>query len=142
MTYQRPRTGIIAVLDGREYPASVEGGQVTLTSPGDPVDPRFTRTAGGWEFVVTLDVLERLDEVTTRAEHLGHDCLVVGISPEGSAGLYYLGPDKTRAAADGFVQIDPGTWAKNTQVGDLTNFREHHADLLFPIWLNQAPSRS
>ncbi|GAA3022694.1 hypothetical protein [Actinokineospora globicatena] len=139
MTYQRPRTGIIALLDGREYPAtSPERGEVTLTALVDPVDPRFTQTPTGWQAVVALDSLDRLDEVTTRADHLGHECLVVGISPEGSAGLYYVGPDKSKASTDGFVQIDPGTWAKNTPIATLTNFREHHTDLLFATWLHQS----
>ncbi|WP_026424588.1 hypothetical protein [Actinokineospora inagensis] len=137
MTYQRPRTGIIATLDGRDYPAThpTDTGHVTLFAATDPADPRFTPTPTGWQAVFPLTALDRLDEVTTRADHQGHECLVVAISPTGSAGLYYLGPDKSRAAADGFVQLDPGTWAKNTPLTTLTRFREHHADLLFPHWI-------
>ncbi|GAA3007355.1 hypothetical protein [Actinokineospora diospyrosa] len=139
MTYQRPRTGIIATLDGREYPATLaDQGQVTLLSTTDPADPRFTHTPSGWHSTIPAAALERLDEVSTRADHLGHECLVVGISAQGSAGLYYLGPDKSKAAADGFVQIDPGTWAKNAPITELTNYREHHADLLFTTWLTHS----
>ncbi|PPK67979.1 hypothetical protein V5P93_007325 [Actinokineospora auranticolor] len=135
MTHQRPRTGLYALLDGREYAAGQpENGQVALHSAVDPQDTRFKAGSSGWRAVVPVDACERLDEVTTRANHLGHECLVVGITPEGSVGLYYVGPDKTRATADGFVQIDPGTWAKNVPIHEITRFREHHVDLLFPEW--------
>ncbi|GLZ37491.1 hypothetical protein [Actinokineospora sp. NBRC 105648] len=135
MTYQRPRNATVALVDGREFEATRSGDVVTLHAVTDPHDPRFTGTPTGWEAQVALTDCERLDEVTTRADHLGHECLVVGIAADGSTGLYYLGPDKTKAAADGFVQIDPGTWAKNVPVHELTRLREHHADLLFPEWI-------
>ncbi|WP_018686725.1 hypothetical protein [Actinokineospora enzanensis] len=135
MSYQRPRNGVVAVLDGREFFAThPEGGQVVLSCAVDPGDPRFSQVVGGWQAVLPVAALERLDEVTTRVDHAGHECLVVGITAEGSVGLYYLGPDKAKAAADGFVQIDPGTWAKNAPIHEVTRMREHHADLLFAEW--------
>lgn len=119
MTY--PRTGVFAVVDGREHAVESypERGVVPLS------DGR----------VVPLSECERLAEVTTRADYRGHECQVVGLAPDGSVGLYYLGPDKARAAADGFSQIDPGTWAKNVDVHEVERWREHHADLLFDEWV-------
>ena len=35
---------------------------------------------------------------------------------------------------DGFVQIDPGTWAKTVNVYNLDSVHEHHADLLYERW--------
>lgn len=120
MTFQRPRTGVFVLVDGQEreaesFPAN---GFVTLRGGGS----------------VPVAECARVDEVTTRADYRGHECQVVGISDEGSVGLFYLGPDKAKAAADGFVQVDPGTWAKNVNVHELSRFREHHADLLFSEW--------
>ncbi len=137
MNYQRPRNGIVALVGGREFAVESHpaGGVVALLSDTDLGDDRFVLGATGWRAEVPVAECERLDEVTTRAEHRGHECLVVGIDATGSTGLYYLGPDKTRAAADGFVQIDPGTWAKNVSIHDVVRLREHHADLLFADWV-------
>lgn len=76
----------------------------------------------------------RRTEVTTRAEYLGHPCQVVGISPDGSVGLYYLGEDLERAQADGFELTADFRWAKTVHVYDLARYQEHHADLYFEQW--------
>ncbi|MGQ0838433.1 hypothetical protein [Actinokineospora sp.] len=110
-----------------------ENGVVILRS--DTQGSGFVWDNGTWRAEVSIVDCERLDEVTTRADYLGHECHVVGIAEDGSTGLYYLGPEKSKAAADGFVQIDPGTWAKNVSVRELSRLREHHADLLFADWV-------
>ncbi|WP_436492907.1 hypothetical protein [Actinokineospora sp. HUAS TT18] len=120
MTYPRPRTGVYATVAGQELEAVSypENGVVTLR--------------GGR--VVPLSECDRVDEVTTLVNYRGHECQVIGIGDDGTVGLYYVGPHKADAAADGFVQIDPGTWAKNVEIGEVSRYRERHTDLLFPAW--------
>jgi hypothetical protein len=134
MTGQRPRDGVFALVDGREYRAesAPEGGVVTLVSDG-PADPALFRQDqdGRWRAQVPVDRCDRVDEVTTWALYQGHDCQVVAIEKDGSVGLYYLGPDKAKAARDGFVQTDPGIWARTVNVYELARVWEHHRDLLF-----------
>jgi hypothetical protein len=139
MTYQRPRTGIYATVDGQEYEAEglPENGVVTLVSRAAESSERFTRDEenGVWRAEVLTRECERLAEVVTHAQHKGHDCHVVSIGDDGSVGLYYDGPDKAQAEQDGFVQVDPGTWAKTVSVFELYTYTEHHRDLLFAEWV-------
>jgi hypothetical protein len=125
MTYTRPRSGVYATVDGVEYLCNdyPQDDQVLLISH----DPENLAN-------VHIDQCERLADVTTRADYLGHRCQVVSIAPNGDVGLYFLGDDKSAARKDGFVQVDPGTWAKTVNIYDLQNFHEHHADLLYERW--------
>jgi hypothetical protein len=141
MTFSRPRSGIFAVVGGREYAAESypDNDVVVLVgeAPDNPDPQLFERDEprGRWRAEVLTDDCERLDEVTTRARHRGHECQVVAIEPDGSTGLYYLGPDKSKAARDGFVQIESGLWAKTVNIYELDDFGEHHVDLLYERWL-------
>lgn len=142
MTFTRPRAGVVAVVGGREHTAESypDGGIVTLVSeaaenPDPGIFQRDERT-GRWRGEVLAEDCERLDEVTTRAHYLAHECQLVAIEADGTTGLYYLGPDKSRAARDGFVQIESGVWAKTVTVHDLDEVWEHHADLLFGTWIS------
>ncbi|MTD59540.1 hypothetical protein [Amycolatopsis pithecellobii] len=76
----------------------------------------------------------RTVEVTTRAEYFGHPCEIAGISADGSVGLYYLGDDHDRAAADGFEPGEDARWARTVHIYDLARYQEHHADLDFEKW--------
>lgn len=134
MTVERPRAGILAMIDGREYRAESypENGTVTLIGD-DTADPGLFRPGpdGVRRATVPLARCDRLDEVTSRAEYRGHECQVLAIDAHGSVGLQYLGPDKSRAADDGFVQTEPGVWSRTVGVHDLHSYWEHHTDLLF-----------
>jgi hypothetical protein len=120
MSYPRPRAGIYATVNGVEYQADSypESGQVVLLSGA----------------TVPTGQCDRLVEITTRADHQGLTCQVVDIAPDGAVGLYYLGEEKATAAERGFVQVNPGTWAKTVTIQELDRYREHHADLLFEDW--------
>jgi hypothetical protein len=104
--------------------------------PENPDPTLFAQDPGTgiWTARVSLDQCLRLANVTTRAEYQGARCQVVSIAPNGDVGLYYLGDDKSDAKAKGFVQVDPGTWAKTVNIYDLYSFHEHHADLLYERW--------
>ena len=138
MTYTRPRSGVYATVNGTEYLCNdyPRDDQVLLVSrePENPDPNLFTRNNDLWVAQVHIDQCERLADVTTRADYLGNRCQVVSIAPNGDVGLYFLGDDKSVARKDGFVQVDPGTWAKTVNVYDLDSFHEHHADLLYERW--------
>jgi hypothetical protein len=133
-SFQRPRAGIYATVDGREYLAESypENGVVTLVGDNTS-DPTLFQPSpdGRWRASVAVDRCDRLDEVTTRATYQGHECQVLAMAVDGSVGLHYLGPDKSKAARDGFVQTEPGVWARTVNVFELHDLWEHHADLLF-----------
>lgn len=133
---QRPRAGLFATVGGREYRAEAlpDRGVVTLVSDAaaNPDPELFEADPGGrWRAEVLVEQCERLDEVTTHGLYRGHECQVVAIEPDGATGLYYLGPDKSRAARDGFVQTEPGVWARTVDVFDVARLWERHTDLLF-----------
>lgn len=140
MTYTRPRSGVYATVNGTEYLCNdhPRDDRVLLVSrePDNPDPELFTRDEARalWVAQVDVDLCERLADVTTRASYLGHRCQVLSIAPGGDVGLYFVDDDKSAAARDGFVQIDPGTWAKTVNIYDLHSFHEHHADLLFERW--------
>lgn len=138
MTYTRPRTGLYATINGAEYQCNdyPRDDQVLLVSRAseNPDPALFARHNNVWAATVHIDQCERLDDVTTRADYLGHRCQILSIADNGDVGLYFLGDDKSAAARDGFVQVDPGTWAKTVNIYDLHSFHEHHADLLFDRW--------
>lgn len=136
MTGQRPRSGVFAVVGGREYVAesAPENGVLTLVSDAaeNPDQALFQRGEDGrWRARVRVDQCDRVDEVTTWALYQGHDCQVVAIDEDGSVGLHYLGPDKAQAGRDGFVQTEPGVWARTVNVYEVARVWEHHRDLLF-----------
>lgn len=81
----------------------------------------------------------RMAAVTTRAEYLGYPCEIAGISAVGATRIYSLVADEARAEADGFVFGDNGRWAKTVHIYDLARYHEHHTDLLFDQWRQQAP---
>jgi hypothetical protein len=140
MTYTRPRSGVYATVNSVEYPCNdyPENDRVLLISreQENPDPELFTRDDANqlWAADVHIDQCERLADVTTRADYLGHRCQVLSIAPNGDVGLYFLGDDKAAARRDGFVQVDPGTWAKTVNIYDLHSFHEHHADLLYERW--------
>lgn len=138
MTHPRPRTGVYATVNGAEYLCNdyPRDDQVLLVSrePENPDPSLFTRQNDLWTAQVSVDQCERLADVTSRVDYLGHRCQVVSIAPNGDTGLYFLGDDKSAAARDGFIQVDPGTWAKTVNVYDLHAYHEHHADLLYERW--------
>lgn len=135
------RSGVFVTVNGHEYQAEGAplGGVVVLFSsaPDNPDPELFLRDEehGRWRADVLTEDCERVDEVTTRAEHLGHECQVTAIEADGTVGLYYLGPDKARAGRDGFVQVETGVWAKTVNIYELGSLWEHHTDLLFADWL-------
>lgn len=138
LTVQRPRLGIYATLDGVEYPADSypRDGQITLIAGQDPGTELFTwhAQANAWLATVPTSRCERLVEVTSLADHLGHVCQVIGIDPNGSVGLHYVGDEKAAVVRDGFVQVDAGTWAKTVSIFEVSGYRERHTDLLFDEW--------
>jgi hypothetical protein len=141
MSYRRPRAGTFAMIGGVEYPVESHhdyGVAVLYSTALENPDPtRFTRDEenGVWRAEVFTSECERLDEVVSHAKYAGHDCRVVDIADDGSVGLYCLGPNKSKAEQDGFVQIDPGTWAKTVNIYELFTYWEYHKDLLFPEWV-------
>lgn len=145
MSYQRPRSGVLATVNGRDYQADSypREGAVTLFSPeAENPDPRlFGPRNGMWVALVPLAQCDRLAEVTTVADYRGHACQVVSIAEDGTTGLYYLGGDMAAMPRDGFVQIDPGTWAKTVHVTELARYREVHRDLLFDAWVRGGGNR-
>jgi hypothetical protein len=140
MTYPRPRSGIFATVNGIEYEANSypQEGQVTLFARGehnpDPALFQWNAAFNAWLATIATSRCDRLVEVTSRADYQGLICQVISIAPDGATGLYYLGDEKAKAAEAGFVQTDPGTWAKTVTVHDLHRYREHHSDLLFDQW--------
>ncbi|MTD57780.1 hypothetical protein [Amycolatopsis pithecellobii] len=139
MSYRRPRSGIIATIDGREYEANSyprEGALTLVSRETENPDPTlFVEQDGQWLGTVPVARCERLAEVTTVADHLGHTCQVISIAEDGTTGLYYLGDDMAAMPRDGFVQTDAGTWAKTVHIGELMRYRELHRDLLFDAWV-------
>jgi hypothetical protein len=139
VTYRRPRSGVIATVNGREHQADSypREGVVTLFSrEAENPDPALFAPGNGlWLATVPVAQCERLAEVTTVADYRGHTCQVVSIDEDGTTGLYYLGADMAAMPRDGFVQIDPGTWAKTVHIGELARYRELHRDLLFDAWV-------
>jgi hypothetical protein len=144
MTGQRPRTGIFAEIGGREYEVNSypHQGMVTLYSRApqnpDPALFQWNGSFGAWLATVPVQRCDRLAEVTTVADHLGHPCQVISIGADGATGLYYLGEDMAALPRDGFVQIDAGTWAKTVSIHELARYRELHRDLLFDAWARTA----
>jgi len=140
MTYTRPRTGVYATVNGVEYKCNdyPRDDQVLLLSrEAENPDPRlFTRDEANqlWTALVPVDQCERLADVTTRADYRGNRCQVLSIAPNGDVGLYFLGDDKSVAEKDGFIQVDPGTWAKTVNIHDLRTYHEQHADLRYERW--------
>ncbi|GAB2980733.1 hypothetical protein LWP59_00890 [Amycolatopsis acidiphila] len=145
MTYRRPRSGVIATVDGRDFQADSypREGVVTLFSreAENPDPTHFAPGNGLWLATVPLARCDRLAEVTSVAEYRGHTCQVVGIDEDGTTGLYYLGDDMAAMPRDGFVQVDPGTWAKTVHIGELARYRELHRDLLFDAWVRGGGNR-
>jgi hypothetical protein len=139
MSFQRPRSGVVATIDGREYQANSypHEGVVTLYSrEAENPDPAvFSSHEGLWLATVPVGHCDRLAEVTTVADYRGHTCQVVSIDEDGTTGLYYLGDDMAAMPRDGFVQVDAGTWAKTAHIGELARYRELHRDLLFDSWV-------
>ncbi|WP_236790097.1 hypothetical protein [Amycolatopsis sp. GM8] len=142
MTYQRPRSGILATVDGREYQASSyprEDAVTLFSRQTENPDPElFAEQDGQWLATVPLARCDRLAEVTTVADYRGHQCQVISIGEDGATGLYYLGDDMAAMPRDGFVQTDAGTWAKTVHIGELARYRELHRDLLFNAWVRGA----
>jgi hypothetical protein len=141
----RPRTGLFATVNGRECRAEFDPQSrhlVTLVSDGrqnpDPALFQRDRQSGGWRAQVRVEQCERLDEVTTRASHLGHECEVVAIDSDGSVRLHYHGQDRTKAARDGFIQTEPGPMARTVNIYELGRLWEHHTDLLFSLYYRSA----
>ncbi|MCU1685465.1 MAG: hypothetical protein JWQ81_6204 [Amycolatopsis sp.] len=138
MTIQRPRSGIFATVDGREYEASSypHGDRITLVHRGEdpPLSELFSwnEAFGAWLAVVPVEHCETLVEITTNTTYLGMPCRIVAIDADGSVGLYYAGDEKSEAQKRGFTQIDVGTWAKTINVFDLSRYYEYRYDLLFP----------
>jgi hypothetical protein len=140
MSYQRPRAGIYATVNGAEYLCNDypnDDRVMLIARERDNPDPElFARDEANqlWTAEVHVDQCERLADVTSRAQYLGHRCQVISIAPNGDVGLYFLDDDKSEARKDGFVQVDPGTWAKTVNVYDLHTYYEQHADLLYERW--------
>jgi hypothetical protein len=141
MRYQRPRSGILATVGGREYPANSypHEGTVTLYSrePDNPDAALFAWNDSFELWLATIPVAQcdRLAEVTTVADYRGHTCQVISIGDDGATGLYYVGDDMAAMPREGFVQIDAGTWAKTVDIYELVRYRELHRDLLFDAWV-------
>lgn len=141
---ERPRTGIFATVDGVDYPVNTypDDGTVQLVvRAAENPDPNLFGWDAGfgvWTATVPLDRCARLVEVTSLADYEGHSCQVVGIEPDGSVGLYYLGNEQSAVARDGFVQIDQGTWARTVGIHEINRYRERHTDLKFDRWKETA----
>jgi hypothetical protein len=131
---------VFATVNGRQHQANSypQDGAVTLVSrdPDNPDPALFQRNQelGAWVAVVPVGSCERLAEVTSLADHLGHTCQVISIDRDGLVGLYYLGEEKAAVLRDGFVQVDAGTWAKTVNVHEIYGYRERHTDLRFDDW--------
>jgi hypothetical protein len=145
---ERPRFGVFATVGGVEYPANSypKDGRVTLVvrRPENPDPALFGWTAeyDAWTATLPSSECERLVEVTSLAEHLGHTCQVVSITEDGTVGLYYVGEEKAAVVRAGFVQVEGGTWAKTVNLYDIYRYRERHTDLLFDEWKTKAPPGS
>jgi hypothetical protein len=140
MTYERPRSGIYATVNGAEYPCGDyprDDHVLAFSRARDNPDPTLFTSRDAdqrWVAQVHVDRCERLAQVTTRAGYQGHECQVISIAPSGEVGVYFLGDDRSAARRDGFIQVDPGTWAKTVNIYELYSFREHHIDLLYERW--------
>jgi hypothetical protein len=150
MTPVRPRIGVFATVDGREYEANDRplDGTISLVSRGEAnPDPRlfaWNDVHQAWVGTVSVGRCERLVEVVTNAGYMGEECRIVAIDESGSVGLYHLGGDKASAERLGFVEISVGTWAKTVNIFDIDKytFAECHYDLLFEEWARSKQSES
>lgn len=147
MIHVRPRTGIFGTVGGVVYEAKSypDNGVVTLVSCAesnrDPQIFAWHAQATLWMAVIPVEQCERLVEVVTVAEHLGHECQVMSIAGDGTVDLYYLGVESVAIPRDGFAQIDGGTWAKTVGIHEISLYRERHFDLLFEVWREKFSAR-
>ncbi|SDZ40640.1 hypothetical protein SAMN05421504_11560 [Amycolatopsis xylanica] len=144
MIGQRPKTGIFVTVAGVEYAANSypQDGKVTLYSRSteNPSPELFGwhDALRVWLATIPTDHCDSVAEVTTYAEHKGHECQVIDIGADGSVGLFYVGEEKSKAARDGFVQTDAGNWAKTVNIYEISNYIERYKDLLFAGWAAKA----
>ncbi len=137
--FVRPRSGSFATLNRREYRAEIspETGMVSLlsTTVENPDPALFQRSErhDQWRAQVHSEQCERLDEVSTWAQHLGQICQVLAINCDGSVDLQCLWPHDAKAARAGFTQskTQPNIWEKTTDIHELRSLWENHTDLLF-----------
>jgi hypothetical protein len=141
LTARRPRTGLFAMVTGREYRAEfASSGRRAVILVGDTErnpDPALFkphRQSDEWRAQVRVEQCERLDEVMTMALYRGHECQVTVIEPDGSVRLHFCGPDRSKAARDGFVQTEPDVMVRMVNICDLARLWERHADLLFSAY--------
>lgn len=146
----RPRSGIFCTVGGVEYPcvSYPADSHVTLYSETDenPDPELFQRTGNVWTAEVATADCERLVEVTSQIQYQHRNssylCQITAISPDGLVGLRYIEGHKSKAAELGFVQTDPGTWAKTVHINAaeewgkpaLHSYAERHDDLLYRDW--------
>jgi hypothetical protein len=146
----RPRSGQFATLEDKEYQVlgRALGGRLTIgcAETDNPDSEVFTwhPQRGLWTATLPSERFERIVEVTTRAEYVGHPCEIVSISPEGMVELHYLGEDTERARAAGFTQSGKSRagksqsgksqwittkWINTVNIFDLARYHEFHREL-------------
>jgi hypothetical protein len=134
--FERPRSGVFAVVGGREYHVASDprSGVVELLNDASATPDQAIFELGQddlWRARVRIEECERLARVRTLTVYRGHECRPVAIAPDGSVRLQYLGTDESGVMSDGFVRSGQGGWQRTADVHDLTRFWEHHVDLLF-----------
>jgi hypothetical protein len=140
MTYTGVRSGVFAVLGGREYdsrPIRDDGTvQVRSSAPDNPDPSRFAwnDNHGQWLARVPATELDRLFQANVYAKYQGHLVNLTAINESGNATAYFAEGDEWWAEENGFTQTDKFVWVREIPVWELRDVHERQDDLLFRPW--------
>jgi hypothetical protein len=140
MTYTGVRSGVFAVLGGREYqgrPIREDGSVLVKSSAPENPDPsRFAWNdrMGEWHARVPALELDRLYQANAYAKYQGHLVNVTAVDDAGTATAYFADSDGAWAEENGFEQVDKYVWVRQIPVWDLRDVHERQDDMLFRTW--------
>lgn len=140
MTYTGVRSGVFAILDGREYggrPVREDGSVLVKSSAAENPDPsrfQWNDRVREWHARVPATDLDRLYEVNAYAKYQGHRVNLTAISDSGMATAYFADGEKWWAEENGFEEIDKYVFVKEIPVWELRDVHEEQSDLLFRQW--------
>jgi hypothetical protein len=140
MTYTGVRSGVFAVLNGREYDSRPvrEDGSVLLKSSAreNPAPGLFewNDSAREWRARVPAADLDRLYQANAYAKYQGQLVNITAINDAGMATAYFADADKYKAEENGFTQVDKYVYVKEIPVWELRDVHEKQSDLLFRQW--------
>jgi hypothetical protein len=140
MTYTGVRSGVFAVLAGREYdsrPVREDGSVLLKSSTADNPDParfEWNERAGEWRARVPATDLDRLYQANAYAKYQGYLVNITAINDSGTATAYFADADKYWADENGFDQVDKYVYVKEIPVWELRDVHEKQSDLLFSQW--------